>query len=225
MTGGPTTHLAAAGVIGRRRLLLLPMAAALASEAGCGASDPTYYTLAAWPGTPRRGGPPMVQVRSPTVASFLDRDFIVTATRDYALKLAGNRAWAEPIGDMIARVLATDLAQRLAGSQVFAQGSAAAGHPDADVSIDVTRFDKGDGNVLLRGTLLVRRVGGDRTMSSARSTLPFDVSAASPAADTASLVATMSRLLGELADMAADRLVALQAGSAVPLAAATASPG
>ena len=209
----------------RRRMVVVALASlAAAPLAGCGAGDPTYYTLNAWPGAPHGGGPGIVEVRSPTVASFLDRDYIVTGTNDYALELAGNRAWAEPLGQMIGRVLASDLAQRLPASSVYAEGTAAATTPDAVVSLDVGRFDKdASGTVTVSGSLSVRARTAEGGATAPGTLERFDLRSTEGAGGTAAMVATLSRLLGGVADTAANRLLALPAaGSAIPLAAAPA---
>ena len=128
--------------VGRRAVLMLPLAAwgGAVLLGGCGSGDPTYYTLQAWPGAPRRTAPTVVKVRMPTVAAFLDRDYIVSATDDYRLELAGNRAWAEPIAQMIGRVLSLDLAERLPDATVFSEDSAATRQADVVVSLDIGRF-------------------------------------------------------------------------------------
>ncbi len=228
---GPAREMAvaaprSAGLLARRRTVLLVLACAPLAD--CGAGDPTYYTLTTWPGPEHRGAPAIVEVRSPTVASFLDRDTIVTGTDDYALQFAGNRAWAEPIGQMIGRVLASDLAQRLVGSDVYAEGNAASTTPDAIVSIDVGRFDKDtNGTVVVSGSLAVR------ARTAPGGTVPpsilerFEVRADQDGPGTAALVATLSRLLGTVADRAANRLLAMPAaaGTAIPLATADGGRG
>ena len=190
--------------------------------AGCGAGDPTYYTLNASPGAPHAGGPGIVEVHSPTVASFLDRDYIVSGTSDYALELAGNRAWAEPLGQMIGRVLAADLAQRLPASSVYAEGTATATTPDATVSVDIGRFDKdGSGTVTVSGALSVRARTAEDGAAPPGTLERFEFRSTDAGHGTASLVATLSRLLGEVADKAAGRLLTLpSAGTATPLASA-----
>ena len=213
----------------RRRPAILVALATLAGAplAACGSGDPTYYTLGAEPGAPHGGGPAIVEVRSPTVASFLDRDYIVSGTSDYALQLAGNGAWAEPLGQMVGRVLASDLAQRLPASSVYAEGTTAATTPDATVSLDIGRFDKdGGGTVTVAGSLSIRARAGEDGATPPGTLERFELRASDTGEGTAPLVAALSRLLGGVADKAANRLLALPAaGTAIPLAASAGTAG
>lgn len=200
---------------------------AVAALAGCGAGDPTYYKLSAWPGTPRSGGPSPIEVSTPTVAPFLDRDYIVSRTEGYELHLAGNKAWAEPIADMIGRVFAADLSQRLTTGSVYPQGSAVgAGDPAARVALDVSRFDMdADGQAVVEASLSVRRThpeGGTTPMI-----VPIRIAQTPSGTGTTALVATLSRELGEVADRAADLAVRLPPAFALgdPTALCDRTPG
>ena len=198
--------------VGRRAVLMLPLAAwgGAVLLGGCGSGDPTYYTLQAWPGAPRRTAPTVVKVRMPTVAAFLDRDYIVSATDDYRLELAGNRAWAEPIAQMIGRVLSLDLAERLPDATVFSEDSAATRQADVVVSLDIGRFDADPGGaVIVRGALSLRPTDAQGTASAPTLFARFDLRHDRPGSDTAALVASLSELLGAVADQAADRLASL----------------
>ena len=188
MTGGRATRR---GVLA---LLMLPVLAR------CGSADPTYFTLETSPGQPRPGGPSPIEVRTPSVASFLDRDTIVRSTQGYQLKLAGNDAWAEPVGDMIARVLTSDLAQRLPDATVFRSGTAISGTPALVVELVIDRFDEDrSGSVVVHASLVVRRPG--ETVVS----VPIVLSEPPASGSTADLVASLSRMLGGIADRAAAR--------------------
>lgn len=191
----------------RRTLTIGLIPTALLALAGCSAGDPTYYRLAVWPGTPVSGGPSSVEIETPTVASFLDRDYIVSKTDGYELTLAGNRAWAEPIGEMIGNVLAGDLSQRLPGSNVYAQNSAiSAAAPRARVSIEISRFDKDPGGqVVLQATLKVRSNDGDEGLHAP--VVPILDRQMPQSPSTADMVASLSRMLGGVADRAATLLL------------------
>jgi uncharacterized lipoprotein YmbA len=197
--------------INRRAMLALPMLIAAPALAGCGDSDPTYYTLAVWPGQVRRGlgVPTVIEVRKPNVAAFLDRDYIVRGTRDYHLRLAGNDAWAEPIASMVARVLAGDLAQRFPDATVYSSDAPVGGRPQALVELVVDRLDEDQSGVAMLHALLVVR--GAHQAASPGVTIGLQQT---PSGDgTAALVAALSELLGGLADSAADRLANLQPSS------------
>ncbi len=200
------------GDVTRRGVLGLPLLA-LPALAGCGSGDPTYFTLETSPGAVRRGGPSPIEVRTPSVAAFLDRDYIVQSTQGYRLKLAGNDAWAEAIADMIARVLTSDLSQRLPDATVFRAGTAIGGTPSAIVALVVDRFDEDQsGTAVVHATLAVHPVAGEAA------SVPVALSEAPAGSGTASLVAALSHLLGLVADRAADRLLALPPSGAMPLA-------
>ncbi len=182
----------------------LTLLAAL-SLAGCGAGDPTYYRLATWPGQPPRAQAGFsVTVRAPTVAAYLDRDYIVESVAGYQLHLAGNDAWAEPIGDMIGRTFVADLQQRLPGDRVSGD---AAGNADARIDLDISRFDRdgSSGPALLRGTLTLRDAGGALLRSEA-----LDLEAPVTGTGSAAFTASESQLLGKAADRAAAVLATLQ---------------
>lgn len=193
----------------RAALSALPVALLAASLASCGSGDPTYYRLAPWPGPAIAGGfavgAQAIEIRTPTVASYLDRDYIVSKVDDYRLHLAGNDAWAEPIGDMIGRTLASDLSERLPGSQVFVEGSVVGASPRVKVDLDVSRFDKdGDGTTIVHAVVTLRDASGDVLRSE-----KIDLRDTPPGAGTAAFVASLSKLLGEIADRTASDLRAL----------------
>ena len=173
--------------------------------AGCGSSDPDYYTLKAWPGPAQAGGPPTVRVRTPTVAAFLDRDSIVRNDQGYRLKLAKEAAWGEPIAELIGRTLTQDLQQRLPGSTVFAEDGAVSTTPQAVVELDVSQFaEDQDGNAAIGATLSVQRPD-----AAAATSQLLHLSMPPAGSSTADLAAALSRLLGQVADAAARQARAL----------------
>ena len=191
--------------LSRRAVLGICVAAPILPVAGCGASDPGYYTLTQWPGTAMQGGPLIVEVRSPSVAPYLDRDFIVRNDNGNRLKLDDQAAWASALPGMIGRTLALDLAQRLPGSTVIAQGGGISTAPLALVELDVSRFlADPSGQAEILATLSVHRPGGGAFTSKI-----LHLAQTPDGAGIAALVATLSQLLGKVADEAADQLRAL----------------
>ena len=185
----------------RRSTILL----ACLLAAGCGSSDPDYYTLKAWPGPAQAGGPPTVRVRTPTVAAFLDRDTIVRNDKGYQLKLASDAAWAEPIAALIGRTLTQDLQQRLPGSTVFAENGAVSTTPQAVVELDVSQFaEDQDGNAVIDASLSVQRPD-----AAAATSQLLHLSMPPLGSSTADLAAALSQLLGQVADAAARQAHAL----------------
>ena len=193
--------LARSGLV-RRSLLGVGLAAPMLWLTGCGTSEPSYYTLTPWPGVARPGGPLTVEVRTPSIAPYLDRDGIVRNDRDYHLTIAQGAAWASPLADLIGRTLALDIGQRLPGSSVHTQSDAISTPALALVEIDVSRFMEGaPGQAEIGATLSVFRPGGGPAGSRAVHVTehPTDDS-------VGALVAALSQLLGQVADMAADAL-------------------
>lgn len=196
-------------LLARRRLLGglagFGLMAPMLPLAGCSGSDPSYYTLTFQPGVARPGGPLTVEVRTPSVASYLDRDNIVRNDTGNRLKLANGASWASSLTDMISRTLVLDLSQRLPGSNVYTQGGAISTEALALVELDISRFlEDASGNAEVQATLLVHRP--DSGPSASRS-LHFIQRPAD--AGIGALVAALSMALGQVADAAADTLRAL----------------
>ena len=176
----------------RRLVLLAPLLAA-----ACASSDPVYYSLAPVPGTPQGGGPRTVEIRRPGLAGYLDRPEIVRSGTDYRLQVASGERWGEPFGDLVARVLAEDLTGRLPGTAVFTSTGAISSESAAAVELDLQRFDlDAGGTVVLLAQVSVTRGRGSRW----RQAQGFRLQRMSVPPGTPGLVATMSGLVGELAD-------------------------
>ncbi len=174
----------------------------LLALASCASQDPTYYTLQTVPGISIPGGPSSIEIRRPGLAGYLDRSGIVLKSADYRLSVDSQLRWGEPLGDMIGRVLAQDLSQRLPGASVFSESGAITADPQVRVEVDVQNFDQiATGAVVLNAEIAVEQGSSHRPLAARHVAL-----SAQPAAPGAeSLVATMSTLLGDLADrLAAD---------------------
>ncbi len=184
----------------RRGLLGLALAGAASA---CASPEPAYFTLAAVPGPARRGGPAQVELRRPGLAGYLDRPEIVRSNSPYSLRVTGAERWGEPLGDLIARILAEDLNNRLPGSSVFTSAGSITAEADATVEMDIQRFDADpSGQVVLLAQVAVSR--GRARASAATRVVRLTVQPAGPG--TASLVAAMSAALGQLADALAAML-------------------
>ncbi len=181
----------------RKALARLALTALLA---GCASADPTYYTLQPTPGATVQAGAVTVEVRRPGLAGYLDRADVVLKNAGYTLAVNGQLRWAEPLGDMIGRVLTQDLSQRLPGASVFSQSGAISADPQLRVEVDILGFDAdASGTVVLTAEVAVER----GTTHAPLATRHVVLSAAPPAAGAANLAATMSGLLGSLADRVA----------------------
>lgn len=168
----------------------------------CASPDPSYYTLAAVPGASRTNGPKTVEVRRIGLAGYLDRPDIVRTGEDYRLSIARNERWGEPLDQLIGRILAEDLTNRLSGSTVFTEGTISAAS-QAIVEVDVQRFDADrQGAVTLLAQIAVRPAGAGPTATTR--TLRLGAPAAS--GSSSDVAASMSGLLGQAADVIAAML-------------------
>lgn len=171
--------------------------------------DPSYYTLASVSGLSQAGGPPVIEVRTPVIAQWLDHDDIVRQDRDYKVSLAAGDAWSGALPDQIAQTLTIELAQRLPGTTIIAQNDAASTTPSAFVEVTVTGFNEDqNGQAVLRGSLSAHAAqpGAGPVV-----TTPILLTAHPQGRSTAALVAAMSGLLGQLADQAAAQVRMLPA--------------
>jgi uncharacterized lipoprotein YmbA len=198
----------------RRTLFLAPAALLLAR---CASPDPAIYTLRAVPGASVGGGPVAIKVARPGLAGYLDRPEIVRDNSVSRLTLNSGERWGEPLGDMMGRVLALDLAQRLPGSSVFTEAGTISVDPSATVELDIQRFDLDtSGSVILLAQVAVQQ--GRNHDPAATHALRLTVRSASTG--TPDVVAAMSAALGQLADAVADLLRALVPQSLAPAATA-----
>ena len=185
----------------------LTMLVALAL-AGCASPNPDFYTLQPVPGTVVSAAPQIIELRRPGLAGYLDRSDIVLKNAGYRLDVNSQLRWAEPIGDMIGRVLAQDISQRLPASSVFAEGGAITADPTLRVEINVQRFDQGaDGRITLTAEAALE-AGRSHTPVKTRNIV---LQADPPGPGAANLAAAMSQLLGQLADRVATDVAAVQA--------------
>lgn len=181
-----------------RRIVL----ASLLVLAGCASPPQTLYTLAAQPGPIQNLRISGLELRRVGLAGYLDRDVIVRSAAGYRLSVTANERWAEPLGRMLDRVLTEDLAQRLPKTLVFAESGAIGGNPSLILEINVQRMDMdAGGEVVLLAQVALRRDGS----KAAPRTWTERLTARPVGQGTAELVATMSGLLGRLADRIAER--------------------
>ena len=180
-------------------LALLPLAA-------CASAEPGYYRLQTRPGSGRPGAPASVELRQVGLARYLDRSEIVRAGTASQLDIRADTRWAEPLGDMVTRVLTEALAQRLTGTTVLAEQGAISADPLAIAEVQVMRFEADKaGAVTLTAQLAVRRTGTGRVAVTRGFARPLP----SAGAGTDAVVETMSKALALLADELAEMLVTL----------------
>lgn len=188
----------------RRRAVLWALPALLA---GCASPEPAYYTLLAQRGAVAGTGPKLVELRRIGLAGYLDRPEIVRNNSDYRLSILGGERWGEPLGDLVARILAENLNSRLPGSSVFTAAGTISATADATVELDLQRFDLDPtGQVVLLAQVAVSR--SRARASAAAQTVRLTVTPAG--ASTTQLVAAMSMALGQLADRVASLLATVR---------------
>ena len=166
--------------------------------ASCASADPTLFTLQTVPGTaqPATAGQ-VIELRRPGLAGYLDRPDVVLRDAGYQLSVNSQQRWAEPIGDMIGRVLTQDLSQRLPSSTVFSESGAITADPTLRIELDIVRFDQGaDGRLTLVAEAALEAGRSHVPLRTRHITLTADP----PGPGAAALVAAMSTLLGQLAD-------------------------
>lgn len=193
----------------RRRFLAgLGGGAVAAGVTGCASPEPSYYTLAARPGQAQAGGAQaggakLVELRRIGMAGYLDRPEIVRNNSDYRLRLGSAERWGEPLGDLVARILAENLNLRLPGTSVFTSAGSISATADVTLEVDLQRLDAdASGQVVLLAQVAASRGRGRGT--AATQTVRITVQPGGPT--TTDLVAAMSTALGQLADRIAPML-------------------
>jgi uncharacterized lipoprotein YmbA len=175
----------------------------------CSSPDPTYYTMQIVAGTSISTSPGTVEVRRPGLAGYLDRSDIVLKSDSYKLSLNTQKQWAEPLGDMIGRVLTQDLSQRLPGKSVFTQSGAITADADMRVEVDIQAFDAdGSGDMVLTAQVAVERGMTHHPLTTRHVALRAPLTGQDEAAE----VAAMSGLLGRLSDQIAGDIASAPAG-------------
>jgi uncharacterized protein len=187
--------------------------------AACGHSpDPIFYALSARQGNVVTARPLSIELRRPTLPSYLDRPHIVRRVTPERLALAADERWAAPLEEMFGATLAENLGERLPNAAVYAEAGSISATADVRVEVQVARFEMGsDGAVQLSAEVAVRWSGISQVPRLSRQAL-----SATPASQsTADLVACMSFLLARLSDAIARTI---ETGPPAPLGSASAVP-
>jgi uncharacterized lipoprotein YmbA len=163
----------------------------------CSSPEPIYYTLRAMPGRVLVSRRLAVEVVRPGLAGYLDRSDIVLKQSDYKLDVDSQVRWGEPLADMVGRVLAQDLTQRLPSSSIFSGDGAIGADADVRVEVNVQQFNADtDGSVRLVANVAIVQRSSHTTL--AAHSVSYHVDGVQPG--PAGLASAMSLLLGELAD-------------------------
>jgi hypothetical protein len=143
------------------------IALALVLALGCGSTAPSrFYTLAS---TATGGAGPVtsagVMVGPVSVPASVDRPEFVVQIAPNRVEVDEFNRWAAPLGEAIARTVATDLAALL-GTPDVATAPFANFDPVYRVTINVQRFDSVQGEAaLLEAVWTVRETAGGKTRS------------------------------------------------------------
>ena len=172
--------------------------------ASCASPEPTYYRLTEVAGAPVRSaaakGP--ILVRQVMLAGYLDRAEIVRSQGDRLL-ISPSEQWGEPLGDVVNRVLTSDLAKRMSGRTVV-QGGRLDVDADTVVEVDMRRFDAEPETVTLAAEIAIQE-GHPRRLKATKS-----IAVREPIANasTGAVVDAMSQALGKAADQIAELVAA-----------------
>lgn len=178
---------------------------------GCSSPNPRYYSLETQSGRPVHSPARTITVRGVPVARYLERNEIVRSLQGGRIRVSDDDWWGEPLRNMLQRVLAADLAQRLPDAQVL--GTQALGGEGATVLLAVERFEPGsDGAVILDGHLAIQVGGRDQLLRRIAITVTV------PGSGMSGQISAMSQALGQVADIAAvalakDAATAITGGS------------
>jgi len=173
-------------------------AASVVAATGCGSSPPSsFYALSPENGRAQPASVHTIRLRRPGIAGYLDRPEIVRKIVDHRLGVVDTDRWAAPLDEMLGRVLAQDVEQRLTGSVVFTEDGAITADADLTLEVDVRRFEVGDGGGVDLAAEVAMETGDARTPAGTRS---VHLRAMPATGSTAALVGAMSQLLGQLGD-------------------------
>lgn len=177
---------------------------------GCAHSpEPTYFALSAERGASLPSAALKVELRRAGLPGYLDRPHIVHRETAERLALEGDERWGASLDEMVGATLAENLAQRLPSCAVYTELGAISSPPDVRVEVQLSRFERNaDGTVEL-----VAEVAVHQRSTETPTVQRFALSEKPAGRRTAQVVATMSDLLGELADRIAP-IVVRQSASA-----------
>jgi hypothetical protein len=193
------------------RIAFLPLAALLATLAGCGSTpSSSFYGLSVVATPAAEGSNVSVQVGPVTVPASVDRPQIVVGTGTNQYTLDEFNRWASPLDEAIANALAGDLAALL-GSPHVTTSVSSIGDAGYRVGVQVHRFESRlDASADFEAAWVVRRVADDRTLSG-RTVVQQPAPGGYPG-----LAAAYSQAVGRLAADVAAAVRQLEATPAAP---------
>jgi uncharacterized protein len=186
-----------------RRFAAVALAALLAACAH--SPDPTFFALSAQPGAALNSRPFKVELRRTGLPGYLDRPHIVRRATAERLELDGDERWGAPLDEMVGATLAEDLAQRLPNCVVFSDSGAISAAADVRVEVQLFRFERNaDGVVALSAEVAVHSTSAG---AGAASVQRFALTEKPKTGRSSDVVASLSHLLGQLADGIAPLIV------------------
>ncbi|MBV8393292.1 MAG: membrane integrity-associated transporter subunit PqiC [Alphaproteobacteria bacterium] len=188
--------------LSRRLVLALPPLVPLVVGA-CSSPEPVLYTLPMKPGPVLNGGPKIVQLRDITIPAYLDRREIVRSSASYKLGVSSNNWWAEPLAGLLSRTIVVGLAQRLPGSNVYAEGGSVSVDANAILGVNVQRLDAD-----AAGTVeLMAQAGVEFYRPRRQTARTFTIAKTPSSANVEGQVAAIADAVAELTDGLAQMLV------------------
>lgn len=180
--------------------------------AGCAHSpEPTYFALSAQHGRSLPSRALKVELRRAGLPGYLDRPHIVHRATAERLELEGDERWGASLDEMVGATLAENLAQRLPSCAVYMEAGAISSVPDVQLEVQVFRFERTpQGTVELLAEVAVHQAAATPTVQR------FALSQKPDSRRTAAVVATMSELLGKLADGVAPLIARANTRAAAP---------
>lgn len=158
--------------------------------------EPTYFALSAQNGKNLPSAVLKVELRRTGLPGYLDRPHIVHRATAERLELEGDERWGGSLDEMVGATLAENLAQRLPSCAVYSESGAISSLPDVQLEVQLFRFERNaQGSVELLAEVAVHP-----RSSEPPAVQRFALSEKPASGRTAAVVATMSDLLGRLAD-------------------------
>ncbi|MBK7685649.1 MAG: membrane integrity-associated transporter subunit PqiC [Rhodocyclaceae bacterium] len=182
------------------------LALALLALTACSSTPTThFYVLSGMShvqsASPQNAKQVSVVIREVRLPQYLERPQIITRGGDNRIQLADDAQWAGNLQQDMTRVLTENLGQLLNSELVFSAPHNGPIKPDFRVDVEILRFEQGvDGRVTLSARWWLIR-GGDNALVEAPS-ITLNGSAIGERSRDA-LVASMSKLYGELAQLIA----------------------
>ncbi len=170
---------------------------------GCGGATLLNYQIAMAPGAVRGGNGQRIGVRRIGVPGALAQSSLPMPGSPYQANSFANDQWAAPLPTLLQTAMVRNLAQRLPGDTVLANGGSIGAAPDVYVEINILAFSPdASGTVTLQAQLAIRPVNTqDWKLQS------FHASAAG-GTTPGGIAAAMSTLWGQAADAMAGMLAA-----------------